>query len=437
MWSSSGSARVDVGITDGKIAAVGELPLAEATEIIDLTGLWVLPGVIDTQVHFREPGLEHKEDLESGTRAAIAGGVTAVFEMPNTNPPTTTARALDDKLQRAQGRAWCDYSFFVGGSPENVDELEHLESLPGTPGVKVFMGSSTGSLLVDDEQILRRIMQHGRHRMAVHSEDEAILRATKAAFGPEPQVQDHPKIRSVEAAVASTTRLINLCRETRRPVHILHISTADELPLIAAAKREGLPVTCEVTPHHLTLDSRDYATLGSKVQMNPPVRDKAHQDALWQAVLDGLVDVLGSDHAPHTAEEKSQPYPQSPSGMPGVQTLLPVMVDWAVRGRIGVERIVRLTSEAPAEIYGIEGKGKIESGFDADIAVVDPGGETSVTADWLQSKCGWSPYEGRTWQGRVVRTILRGATVYDGNPVGTPAGEPVQFGWKSGQLSSR
>ena len=437
VWSATGPAHVDLGVRDGKVAAVGDLSADDGDEVIDATGLWVMPGAIDTQVHFREPGLEHKEDLESGTRAAIAGGVTTVFEMPNTVPPTTSREALQHKLDLAAGRAWCDYSFFVGGSPDNVGQLKQLEEAPGSPGIKVFMGSSTGSLLIDDEEVLRAVMLNGRHRMAVHSEDEAVLRENKAAFGETHDVRDHPKIRSVEAAVTSTKRLIRLCRETGRPVHVLHVSTAEELPLIAEAKAEGLPVTCEVTPHHLTLGAEDYETKGPLVQMNPPVRDERHRPALWEAVKSGLVDVLGSDHAPHTLEEKAKPYPASPSGMPGVQTLLPVMMDWALRGQTSVGQIVRLLCEGPASIYGISSKGTLTAGYDADLVLFDPQGSTVVDSSWLQSKCGWSPYEGRTLQGKVVKTVLRGRTVWELGTIGTPSGKPVGFVWKGHDRSAR
>ncbi|MFI5387869.1 MAG: dihydroorotase, partial [Fimbriimonadales bacterium] len=317
----------DIGISGGKIAQVGVLSGSTADETIDAKGLHVMPGLIDTQVHFREPGMEHKEDIESGTSAAITGGVTSIFEMPNTNPTTTTREALDDKLSRAEGRAWCDYSFFVGASTDNIEELAELEMLPGTPGIKVFAGSSTGSLLVDSEDDLRRVLQNGIGRCPVHSEDEARNRERKSLMSANPHAREHPFLRDGESARISTERVLRISKEIGRPVHILHVSTADEIPLIEKAKVDGLGTTCEITPQHLWFSAPDaYDRLGSMAQMNPPIRSEDHRQALRSAVRAGLFDVVGSDHAPHTLEEKAKPYPQSPSGMPGVQTLLQVML---------------------------------------------------------------------------------------------------------------
>ncbi len=426
----SGHVVGDVAISDGKIVAVG-LFEGEAAREIDCSGLALMPGAIDTQVHFREPGLTHKEDLESGTRAAICGGVTTIFEMPNTDPTTTTAEALRDKLERAEGRAWCDFAFFVGASKENIADLPLLEMMPGTPGVKMFMGSSTGTLLVDDDDSVREVMKHGVRPMPVHSEDEARLRQRKAELPENPHVRLHPVARDAESARLCTERLINLVRETGRPTHILHISTKEELPLLAAAKAEGLPVTCEVTPHHLTLNADRYEDLGSLIQMNPPVRSEDHRLAIWKAVKDGLFDVFGSDHAPHTREEKAKPYPNSPSGMPGVQTLLPLMVDWSLRGEIPLDQVVAMLTANPAKLYGIEGKGSLAPGFDADIVVWDLEGSREVSQDWLQSKCGWSPYEGTRLRGRIEHVFVRGHhAVQDGQLAGTPQGAMVRFDWK-------
>jgi dihydroorotase len=422
----------DLGISGGKVVEKGDLAGREARDVVDAAGRLVLPGVIDTQVHFREPGLEHKEDLESGTRAAIFGGVTTIFEMPNTQPPTTTAEALEDKLKRAEGRAWCDYAFFVGASPENAGNLARLEQLPGTPGVKIFMGSSTGSLLVDDPEVLRMVLENGERPCPVHSEDEQRMRERKALLSADPHPREHPFLRDPLSAVISTKKLIELCRQTGRPVHILHISTADELPLIKAAKEEGLPVTCEATPQHLSLEASLYETLGSRLQMNPPIRDESHRAAIFRALEEDLFDVIGSDHAPHTLEEKAQPYPKSPSGMPGVQTLLPVMLTWAARGALSYEKLARLTSAAPARLYGIADKGALEPGFDADLVVLDPGRPWTIGADWLQSKCGWSPYEGWEIPVGIERVMLRGETqIRDGSRVGKPSGRPVRFHWKT------
>ncbi len=413
----------DLGIAQGRLVALGRV--GPAAEELDARGLHILPGVIDTQVHFREPGAEHKEDLLTGGDAAVTGGVTAVFEMPNTKPATTTAALLADKLARAAGRMRCDHAFFVGASAQNVDELAALERLPGCAGVKIFMGSSTGSLLVEDDTTLARVLAAGRRRAAVHAEDEPRLRArrTLAAQG---SPETHPVWRDVEAAVAATSRLLRLARDAARPVHVLHVSTAEELPLLAEARDVA---TVEVTPHHLTLAAPDcYHELGTRAQMNPPVRDVRHRDALWQAVRDGLVDVLGSDHAPHTAAEKATPYPESPSGMPGVQTLLPVMLDHVAAGRLSLERLVDLAAAGPARVFGILGKGRIARGYDADLVLVDLAARRRLEGAWLRSRAGWSPYEGRELTGWPVATLVRGRLVArDGEPIGTPAGRPVRF----------
>jgi dihydroorotase len=431
--SSQGIHLGDVAVSGGKIVAIGDLAGSSAAEDIDAKGLVLMPGVIDTQVHFREPGMEHKEDLESGTRAAIVGGVTTIFEMPNTSPPTTSQEALEDKLRRASGRAWCDYGFFVGASPENAVRLAEYELLPGSPGIKIFMGSSTGSLLVESEEGLRQVLSHGNHRVSVHSEDEARLRDRKSLISASPHPREHPFLRDAEAAVLSTTRLLKASAETGRPVHVLHISTGDEIPLLKEGKRgSGGRVSCEVTPQHLYFRGPEvYEKLGTLAQMNPPLRDAAHNDALWSALLDGVFDVFGSDHAPHTLEEKSQPYPRSPSGMPGVQTLLSVLLTFVSQGRIGLEQVVRMACETPAQLFGIRDKGLIAPGFDADLVLVDLDATRIFERSMVQSKCGWSPFEGEKLTGWPVRTILRGKTVViEGELLGAPTGQPAHYKWK-------
>jgi dihydroorotase len=353
----------DLGVRDGKIAEIGNLGGKVAAEQLDARGLTLIPGVIDTQVHFREPGMEHKEDLESGTRAAIAGGVTTILEMPNTRPTTTSEDTLRDKLKRAEGRAWCDYGFFIGAATDNIDQLQFLENLPGVPGVKIFVGSSTGSLLVQDEEDVRRVMRSGRRRCAFHAENEERNRERRAAAGPHPTVSEHPSIRDSESARLATEMILRLAEETRRPAHILHISTCIEPPMIADAKAKGLDVTAEVTPQHLWFAAPEaYERLGTLAQMNPPIRSHEHRDALWRALDAGVFDVFGSDHAPHTLEEKSAPYPDSPSGMPGVQTMLPVLLTFVSEGRIGMRQLVRMACETPARLYDRAGKGRIAPG---------------------------------------------------------------------------
>jgi dihydroorotase len=423
--NQDGIAGRDIAVIGGRIAGLGSFaPSSAAQEVIDCRGLHILPGVIDSQVHFREPGAEHKEDLESGSRAAVMGGVTAVFEMPNTRPLTTTAETLADKIARATNRMFCDFAFYVGGTRDNIAELPQLERLPGSAGIKVFMGSSTGDLLVEDDNGVAKILGAISRRAAFHSEDEFRLRARKG----EQRAGDpssHPVWRDAEAARLSTERLLRLARRSGKRIHVLHISTADEMPLLAANKDLA---TVEVTPHHLTLTSADYARLGTKLQMNPPVRDTHHRDAIWKAIADGTVDVLGSDHAPHTLEEKAKPYPESPSGMTGVQTLVPIMLDHVNAGRLTLERFVDLTSHGPARIFGIARKGRIAAGYDADFTVVDLKHRRTIENSWIESKAGWTPYDGATVTGWPIGTIIRGRRVmWDGAIAGPAQGQPVAF----------
>ncbi len=422
----AGRVTTDIGVRGGRIAAIGDLGTASAAETLDAAGLTVLPGVIDTQVHFREPGMEHKEDLESGTRAAALGGVTAVFEMPNTRPSTTDAAALADKVARAQGRVWCDIAFFMGASPENADELATLERVPGCCGVKMFMGSSTGTLLVAKDDDVRRVLAHGTRRMAVHSEDEARLEERKGIARDATSPHAHAEWRDAETALRSTKRLMKLARETGRPVHVLHVTTADEIPVLAANKDIA---TVEVTPQHLTLAAPEaYDRLGTLAQMNPPIRDETHRAALWQAVTDGIVDVIGSDHAPHSLEEKQHGYPQSPSGMPGVQTLVPILLDHVNAGRLTLERFVDLTSAGAQRIYNIAGKGRIAVGYDADFTVVDLKAKRTIENSWIASKCGWTPFDGMQVTGWPRATVVRGAIVMREDELAdAPSGDVVRF----------
>lgn len=418
-----GTIEAALGIADGRIAAIGEIGAAART--IDCTGLTILPGAIDTQVHFREPGLTHKEDLETGSRAAVLGGITAVFEMPNTSPNTDSEAAIADKLARAAGRMWCDHAFYVGATTANADHLAALEMLPGVCGVKLFMGSSTGTLLVAEDEDLVRAMRSGRRRMALHAEDEHRLNA-RADLRIEGDPASHPVWRDPETAFLATRRAIAAARLTGRRVHILHISTAAELAFLAEHKDIA---SCEVTPQHLTLDGdQAYRRLGTRAQMNPPIRDAATRDGLWHWLGQGVVDVIGSDHAPHTLDEKARPYPASPSGMPGVQTLLPLMLDHAAAGRLSLARVADLVSATPARLFGLSGHGRIAVGYAASLSVVDTAARWTVGADWLASRCGWSPFEGASLTGRPVGTIVRGAVVmWDGATQGVPTGAALPF----------
>ncbi len=424
--STEGVTRADVGIRGETIVAVGDLSRAKAAAFLDASHLHVLPGAIDTQVHFREPGFEHKEDLASGSEAAIVGGVTSVFEMPNTRPPTIDAAALSDKLRRAAGRAYCDYAFYVGATPENLDDLAALETHPGCCGVKVFMGSSTGDLLVHEDRSMEHLLRMTRRRVAVHAEDELRLRERRSEIGQGATAASHPSWRDVETALRATRRLLELARRTKRRVHVLHVTTEEELALLAD-HRDVASVEC--TPQHLRLVAPDcYERLGSLAQMNPPIRDARHREALWRAVREERIDVVGSDHAPHTLEEKSRPYPESPSGMPGVQTLLPILCDEVARGRLSIERAVELTSAAPARVFGIARKGAIAPGLDADLVLVDFAQEWRLDRTWLRSRCDWSPFEGEYLRGRLTATLLRGAIVVrDGETIGPARGAPLGF----------
>ncbi|HVZ13997.1 MAG TPA: dihydroorotase [Bauldia sp.] len=422
--NQDGVGRRDIGVRGGRIVAIGTIGEGEAGETIDCGGLHVLPGVIDTQVHFREPGATHKEDLESGSRAAVMGGVTAVFEMPNTNPLTVTAEALADKVSRATARMHCDFAFFVGGTHANAPFVAELERLPGAAGIKIFMGSSTGDLLVGDDAGLRSILENVRRRVSVHSEDEPRLRE-RANVRRSADPSSHPEWRDVTAALRSTHRLVRIARETGARVHVLHISTGEEMEFLRGEKDIA---SVEVTPQHLTLEASQYHTIGTRLQMNPPVREARHRDRIWQGVADGTADVLGSDHAPHTLAEKAKPYPESPSGMPGVQTLVPVMLHHVAAGRLSIERFVDMTSHGPARLFQIAGKGRIAAGYDADFTVVDLKRREVITDAMMASRSGWTPYDGMTATGWPVGTIIRGRTVMWQGELTTPAnGAAVRF----------
>ncbi len=421
----NGRVRCDVGVRDGRIEALGVPASAAAKDVLDCTGLHVLPGVIDTQVHFREPGLTHKEDIGSGSASAALGGVTAFCEMPNTTPSTDSAERLNWKVARAKETSWTDFAFYVGATAQNVAALGALERLEGCAGVKMFLGSSTGNLLVDDTVTMAAVLASGRRRIACHSEDEARLKERKPLTDGK-TAHVHPEWRDEECAVRSTARLLDLAKLTGRQVHVLHVTTAEEIPLLARAKAFA---SCEVSPQHLTLFAPDcYDRLGTFAQMNPPIRERRHLEALWEAVRSGVFDVLGSDHAPHTREEKAKPYPASPSGMPGVQTLVPVMLTHVAQGRLSLERFVDLTASGAARLFGLTTKGRLAVGFDADFTVVDLAAKRTITTDWSKSRCGWTPFDGFEAEGWPVATVIRGAVVMkDGQLLGKPSGQPLRF----------
>ena len=394
--------KIDLALSGNKIKKVGKIDL-NSGKVFDATGKIVLPGAIDTQVHFREPGANDAENLESGSRAAVAGGITSVFEMPNTNPPTSTFKEFNNKLSAARNRMFCNYAFYFGATPDNMKELASVNTLEGCCGVKLFAGSSTGNLLVSQEKDIEKVISNSSKIISVHSEDENILLSRKK-FIKEGDVTSHPIWRNEECALESTKRVVRLAQKHKKKIHILHVSTKEEIDFFSE-KRDG--VTFEITPQHLTLYAPDcYENLKTFSQMNPPLRSKDHYDRLWDAVDETLVSTIGSDHAPHTKEEKNRKYPLSPSGMPGVQTLLPVMLDHVNKGKLKIEKLIKLVSENPCDLFGIKNKGYIKENFDADLTVIDMNKEVIIKDNWIESKCGWTPFNNYKVKGFPVATIV-------------------------------
>lgn len=422
VWTDGELRQVAVGVSQGKIVSVG--PERPALETIDAGGKWVLPGLIDTQVHFREPGLTHKETIGTGASAAVAGGVTTFFEMPNTLPNTIGREHLEEKLRIAAATSRSNYAFFVGAAKENLDRLAELEELEGCAGIKIFLGSSTGSLLLDDADDLMTALRHGHRRVAAHCEDETRNRRMRDEWPIQGDPAWHPRVRDAESARLATERYIQAGQMTGRPIHVLHVSASEELGLLREAKERGQDVTCEVTPQHLWFSADDYDRLGTKIQQNPPIRDRMHRFALRAALQAGLFDVFGSDHAPHTSEEKALPYPESPSGMPGVQTSLRVLLALGA----SPDMLARMFCEGPARIYSIADKGHIREGFDADLTIVEPEEVRFLGAEELFSKCGWSPFEGEELPIGTTHTMVGGRLAFaDGKLVGEPSGKVVRF----------
>lgn len=398
----------DIGIYGKKIKKIEKNLQANAKEEFDASGLHVFPGVIDSQVHFREPGLIHKEDLYTGSLAAALGGVTTFLEMPNTNPPTTTVEAINEKVRLGKEKSIVNFGFFIGATGNNLEELQKSQGLEGCCGVKIFLGSSTGSLLLFDREKLLEIFKNISCPIAVHSESETILNQRKHIRDNAKSVHAHYEWRNVDSAVESTKMILSIAKEAKRKVHLLHITTKDEMELI---EKDRNYCTVEVTPQHLTLYAPDiYDIIGTFAQMNPPIREKVHTDGLWQGLNKGLVDVIGSDHAPHTTEEKNKGYPDTPSGMPGVQTIFQIMLNHHLRGKISLEKLQELLCETPAKLYGLN-KGKIAPGYDADFSIADLKGDHLITNEEQASKCGWTPYNGMKVKGRIVSTIVMGSIV--------------------------
>ncbi|MCC3468915.1 MAG: dihydroorotase [Microcoleus sp. PH2017_06_SFM_O_A] len=413
----------DVQISDGKIVRVAPEIAAECDREIDAIGLTLLPGVIDPQVHFREPGLEHKEDLFTASCACAKGGVTSFLEMPNTRPLTTTQAALDDKLRRAADKCLVNYGFFIGATPENLPDL--LDANP-TPGIKVFMGSMHGQLLMDGEENLERVFAKGDRLIAVHAEDQTRINQRRQEFAGSTDLAVHSQIQDNQAALLATQLAVKLSKKYQRRLHILHLSTGDEAEFLRQEKPSW--VTAEVTPQHLLLNTSAYEKIGSLAQMNPPLRDTRDNEILWQALLDGVIDFIATDHAPHTLEEKAQEYPNSPSGMPGVETSLPLMLTQAVEGRCTVAQVANWMSAAVAKAYKIPNKGAIAPGFDADLVLVDLDNYRPVIGAEMASKCGWSSFEGWNLTGWPVVTVVGGKVVFENGKLDTNVrGEALRF----------
>ena len=417
--------KTDIGITKNKISHIGSLENENSNEIYDAENLIVLPGCLDTQVHFREPGSTDAEDLNSGSRAAIVGGITGVFEMPNTNPPTSNKKEFQNKLNLAKNRMYCNYAFYFGATPENQEELADLKSLEGCCGVKLFAGSSTGNLLVHKEEDIEKVFASTSKIVSVHSEDEEILNQRKK-LREKGNVLTHPIWRNEESAISSTRRIVKIALRLNKKAHILHVTTKEEVDFLSQNKGN---ITFEITPQHLTLTSPEcYEKLGTFAQMNPPIRDKSHYDRLWYAVRNNYNDTIGSDHAPHLKENKLKDYPETPSGMPGVQTLMPVMLNHINEGRLKLEQLIKLLCENPVKIFGIKNKGYIKKDYDADFTIIDMNKVIEIKNEKIESKCGWSPFNGHKFKGTPVATIVNGKIkMKDGVILGDPEGMPLQF----------
>lgn len=415
----------DVAVRDGRIVTLGDLRTAEATETIDCAGLHVLPGLIDPHVHLRDPGDPSVETIETGTKAAVLGGLAAVFDMPNTTKSVVSRDILDEKRAYLAGRAYCDVGLYVGASKKNIAELAELELQPNVCAVKVFAGSSTGDLLVEDDASLEAVMRSGRRRICYHSEDEYRLQERKPMFTPGMPHRNHMVWRDVETALRGTKRLMAIARKTGRAAHILHVSTAEELDYL----RDFRDVcTVEVLLNHLTQTDEAYDRLGGYAVMNPPIRDQRHLDAAWAAVNDGTVDCIGSDHAPHSREAKERPWPNTAAGLTGVQTLVPLMLDHVTSGRLSISRLVDLMCAGPARVYGALNKGRLAAGYDADFTLVDLKRQRMIRNDWLATPAGWTPFDGTVCTGWPVATIIRGqAVMREDEVLGAPVGKPVSF----------
>ncbi len=416
-------------MVDRKIVDVDPAATVTADEVVDARGLLLLPGVIDDQVHFREPGLTDKEDLAHASRACAKGGVTSFLEMPNTIPNATTQKLVDDKLAIAAKSSLVNFGFYIGATPHNVGDLKHAVR---TPGIKIFIGSSTGDLLVDSQDALETIFAETTLPICAHCEDETTVKRNATTYAGSTDVATHSKVRDHEAALIATTRAIDLAERHQHRFHVLHVSTAGEVELIRAAKKKHRFVTAEACPHHLFFSIDDYDRLGSLVKMNPSVKTKEDNAALFAGLLDGTIEVVATDHAPHSMADKKLPYPQCPSGLPAVENYLALMLDQVNQGRCSIQQVVAWMCEAPARVWNLQNKGKIEVGYDADLVLVDMNLERTIRNEDQQTKCGWSPWNGSTLKGWPVRTWVMGQQVFgivDGKEkYATTYGEAIQYG---------
>ena len=416
--------KIDIALANNKIKKIGKIEL-NSSKVIDATNKVILPGIIDTQVHFREPGSTDAEDLESGSMAAVLGGVTSLFEMPNTNPPTSNLIEFEKKLNLAKNRMYSNYAFYFGATPDNIEQLSQLKNLKGCCGVKLFAGSSTGKLLVDKESDIEKVISNSDRIVSIHSEDEEILNIRKK-FIRKGDVHSHPEWRNTECAISSTRRVVKIAERYDKRIHILHVSTKEEVDFLAMHKKN---ITFETTPQHLTLYAPDcYDKLGSYAQMNPPLRTKDHYDRLWSAIRNDIVDVLGSDHAPHLKKNKEKEYPNSPSGMPGVQTIFPVMLDHVNNNKLSLEQLIKLMCENPCKIFGIKNKGFIKEGYDADLTIVDMNKVQIIKDEMIARKCGWTPSNNYKVKGFPIGTIVNGILVMsEGKIISKALGKPLEF----------
>lgn len=414
--------RMNVLLDGSRIASLDAPPTTSADEVVDATGLHLIPGVIDDQVHFRDPGLTHKEDLATGSRACAKGGVTTFLEMPNTKPTTTTLEALDQKLAVAAEKCRVNFGFYVGATPSNIDVLKAAKR---TPGIKIFIGSSTGDLLVDEQDALERIFAETSLPICAHCEDEATVRANSARLNGGSSYADHSLIRDHAAAIIATKRAVEMAERHQHRFHVLHVSTAQEVEFLRTTSNL---ITAEACPHHLFFNVDDYATLESLVQMNPSIKNREDNEALWRGLLDGTIEVIATDHAPHLLEEKRQPYPKSPSGLPAVENSLALMLNSVHNKQCSLQQVVSWMCEAPARVWNLARKGQIREGFDADVVLVDLNLQQTILNENQLTKSGWSPWHGTTLTGWPVRTWVLGKTVFrDGQVADDVRGEEVQF----------